>query len=123
MLSSEAESVSSILKNFDYCKTSIMTNKEKYKQCKDKSASIETTLLPQIERLKGELAAKEKTLSPALIARYKHLRQSNVWPVLVPLRNGACGGCAMGLSAALLSRVHSEGHIECEQCGRIIYDN
>lgn len=122
VLSSRAESISNILKNFDYCKTSIVTNKEKYRMCKEKSSSIEGTLLPQIEKVRGELLSMEKSLDSKFLAHYKRLRQSNVWPVFVPLRNNACGGCAMGLSSALLNKVHSNGYIECEQCGRFIYD-
>lgn len=122
ILSSKAEQVSNILKNFDYCKNSIVSNKEKYKICKDKSNDTEGVLLPQIEKLKQQLSSMEKNLEPKLLSHYKQLRQSNVWPVFVPLRNNACGGCAMGLSSAILNKVHSSGYIECEQCGRFIYD-
>lgn len=122
ILSSKAEQVSTILKNFDNYKNSIVTNKEKYKLYKDKSTATENTLLPQIEKLKQQLSSMEKDLEPKLLSHYKQLRQSNVWPVFVPLRSNSCGGCAMGLSSALISKLHSNGYIECEQCGRFIYD-
>jgi len=122
LLSAQAENISSILKSFDYCKKNIVSNKQKYLDTKQKCEGQEKDLAPQMEKIKKAMAQMESKLDPKILSHYKSLCQEKTWPVFVPLTGGACGGCTMGLSAALLNKVKENGYIECEQCRRYIYN-
>ena len=122
VLSSQAEGISSIVKSFDTNKNVIKNSKPKYAQVKEEVEQFESKLMPEVEKIKKQMAAMEPKLDPKMLSHYKSLCQENAWPVFVPLTNGACGGCTMGLSAALLNKVKADGYIECEQCRRYIYN-
>ena len=80
-----------------------------------------STIEPQIEQIKSQLASLEKQVEPRLMARYKQARHDGIFPVFVSLENNSCGGCRMELSAAYKNKLKEQGYVECEQCKRLIY--
>jgi len=122
-LSAQAESINGILKSFDVCRNNIVTYKQKYKESKLVCEQHEASLKPQFEEIKKQMATMEKDIEPKMLAKYKHLRQDKIFPVLVPLNNNACGGCSMEVPAALMNKLKSTGYLECEQCRRCIILN
>ncbi len=120
-LSSQAENINSIIKNFEVCRNNIVTYRQKYKESKAKCDEIEANVKPSIEEIKKQMLALEKDIDAGLLAKYKQIRQDKIFPVLVPLNNNACGGCSMEMPAALMNKLKSNGYLECEQCRRYIY--
>lgn len=120
-LSSQAELVTSIIKNFETCKNNIVVYRNKHKECKQKVEEYEKNLTPQIEDVKSQMSKVEKLIDKDFLAKYKHLRQDRIFPVLVPLNQNACGGCSMSLSSAHINKIKTNGYLECEQCRRYIY--
>lgn len=120
-LSSQAENVNSIIKNFEVCRNNIMTYKQKYKESKEKVDALQASLAPQVEQIKKQMVTLEKQIDANLLSKYKHLRQDKIFPVFVPLNSNACGGCSMALPAALMNKLKENGYLECEQCRRYIY--
>ena len=120
-LSYQKDVIANIMKNFDLCRKNIVASKQKYKETKEEYDAFEKGILPQIEERKKEMAAIEKTVDANLLAKYKHLRQDGIFPVFVPLRGNACGGCRMEIPAALMAKLKTTGYLECEQCRRLIY--
>lgn len=60
-------------------------------------------------------------IQPELLARYQRMleRPGLQGRAVVPVQNGACGACAVGLSLALLNRVKKMDDLyTCENCGR-----
>ena len=110
-----------ILKDFERVKKNIIISKEKHKQAKEEYDKVLTTLEPQIEDVKKQLASLEKQIDPKIMARYKQSRNDGIFPVFVPLNGKSCGGCSMSLSAAYESKLNANGYVECEQCRRLIY--
>ena len=102
-----------IMKSARAAKTSL----EKYKT---EFASAKTKIEEKIAKLTTELVGLEKTADKALLQKYKQQRneKSNVFVLEI---NGKCGGCRMEISAQKKAILKSEGRIECENCGRIIY--
>jgi len=121
MLSSQAENINKIMKNSQDCKKSIVLNKQKYNENKAKFEETTKKFLPKIEELKAKMATIEKTIDPKIFARYKHLRADHIFPAFVPLNGTSCGGCSMEIPSALMSKLKSQGFLECEQCRRIVY--
>lgn len=120
-LSVQAESVGAIIKNFEVCRSNIMTYKQKYKESKERVDSLQKDLIPQVEQIKKQMQELEKQIDSNMLSKYKHLRQDKIFPAFVPLNNNACGGCSMALPSALMTKLKEDGYLECEQCRRYIY--
>lgn len=111
MVSSE---YNNIIKNAKIAKTELDNSRNKF-------AAEKTELEPKIAALQVELAAQEKVVDKAILEKYKAKRESK-FPVIVRQVNGTCGGCRMAISAAKNRDLLSKGFCECENCGRIIYN-
>lgn len=120
-LSSQAESINNIIKNFEVCRNNIVTYRQKYKESKTKCDQLEISIKPKVEEIKKQMHSLEKDIDATLLAKYKQIRQDRIFPVFVPLNNNACGGCSMEMPAALMEKLKSKGYLECEQCRRYIY--
>lgn len=120
-ISTYNDKANNILKAFDNAKKSILNAKQKHKEAKEKYDAKQAAVNPEIESIKKELSSLESKVNKDLMAKYKRMRGDNIFPVFVPLRDGSCGGCMMGVSQANIQQIKTKGYIECEQCHRIIY--
>lgn len=77
---------------------------------------------PQIEKLKQELVEQKKKVKPELLAKYNAKAEGKIFPIFVSLKDNRCSGCRMEVSASKIKDLKSRHYVECENCGRIIYD-
>ena len=85
----------------------------------DKEFKADTATL-QAMRAKTEQEAKK--VDPQLLAKYRSIKQ-HCTPPMAKLVNGQCSGCFMSLpSATLLDIRNGDRIVECDNCGRILYD-
>ncbi|MBF0532765.1 MAG: hypothetical protein HQL23_06675 [Candidatus Omnitrophica bacterium] len=112
-------------------KVTAEVNKEKTalvddeKQYLDAKAQIEK----DIEEIKGKMAAIEgqrKQLLPGIDAkhlrRYERILENKGGLAIAPVRNMACGGCFMNITAQTLDKLRMATElIECGICSRILY--
>ncbi|NCB48508.1 MAG: hypothetical protein EOM55_02670 [Clostridia bacterium] len=120
-LSFQAENISTIIKNSEHYKKSIILNKQKYNENKEAFEGINKKFAPQIDGIKKQMLEMEKQIDPKILAKYKHLRQDRIFPVFVPLNGNSCGGCSMEIPSALMNKLKENGYLECEQCRRYVY--
>lgn len=67
------------------------------------------------------VAALAANVDPALLERYKRVKRNHTVP-MAKVENNQCGGCNMSLPMVVVKRVQSsDGLVECENCGRILY--
>jgi predicted nucleic acid-binding Zn-ribbon protein len=92
-----------------------------YKERRAKYDRLEEARRPEIEALRGQLAAAEKGVDRELFAKYEMLRADKKMPAAVPLIDKSCGGCSMEMSLAVIDRIKTKGCVECDNCRRIIY--
>lgn len=116
-----SDKANNILKNSEAIKKSIVAGKQKYKESKELYEKKVAALTPEMEKIKKELVVLEKSVDKDLLAKYKHLKQDNIFPVFVPATLNSCGGCRMEIPHAHMQNIKDKGFIECEQCRRIIY--
>jgi predicted nucleic acid-binding Zn-ribbon protein len=85
-------------------------------------AKLESMGLPVtgIEELRKALQALEGQISPAMIGRYRRLRQ-RTGRAIVPVVSGACTGCFANIPSSFTSSVHHGKVVNCESCGRMLY--
>ena len=77
------------------------------------------------EKLKAMRAKTEQEagkVDPQLLAKYRSIKQ-HCTPPMAKLISGQCSGCFMSLpSATLLDIRNGDRIVECDNCGRILYD-
>lgn len=118
-----AEKVNSILTEYETAKQNYEVAKNKHALHKQNLEKLKEKTLPQLETLQENLAKLESGLEDKFIKKYKTKRQDKIFPVVVPLRGNACGGCGMELPSAQIEKLKKDGFLECEneRCHRIIY--
>lgn len=68
-----------------------------------------------------EMDTVERQVDPTFLAKYKRARVHHNMPV-VPVINDKCSGCNMSIPMAVIKKLNSqETVLECENCGRILY--
>lgn len=74
-----------------------------------------------LEKLRASVQKAAKGIDPALMDRYKAIKQHRPNPI-AKLVGDRCEGCKMQLPSGVLQNLKIEGNIvECENCGRILY--
>lgn len=86
-------------------------------ECEKERDSRSDELAAHDEKLK-ELGKK---VDPALMARYEKVKQHHAVPIACVV-NAKCDGCNMSLPMVMLKKIATtDGIVECENCGRILY--
>ena len=68
-----------------------------------------------------EMETVERQVDPTFLAKYKRARVHHNMPV-VPVVNDKCSGCNMSIPMAVIKKLASQETVmECENCGRILY--
>lgn len=68
-----------------------------------------------------EMETVERQVDPTFLAKYKKARVHHNMPV-VPVVNEKCSGCNMSIPMAVIKKLNSQETVmECENCGRILY--
>ena len=82
------------------------------------SAELRTELTG-LEQRRSKAAQKTE---PRLLQRYEAVKPKVGGLVVVPVKDGRCGGCNMALSSFLLRELPDESRMRtCETCSRFIY--
>jgi len=99
--------VNQILQQFDAAKKNIIISRNKHKEAKEKLDAVKSNLEPQIMSIQKEMAEVEKTVDPKIMAKYKHIRQDNIFPVFVPLTNLPSGYALVTGSLVVIRKIKS----------------
>lgn len=76
----------------------------------------------KLQKMRARTDEEAKKIDPGLLNKYKSIKQ-HCTPPMAKLINGQCSGCFMSLpSATLLEIRNGERIVECDNCGRILYD-
>ncbi|MFH1039298.1 MAG: C4-type zinc ribbon domain-containing protein [PVC group bacterium] len=76
----------------------------------------------ELEKRRGEREDRTAGIDPDLYERYEIIFTRKPDRALVVVRDNACGGCNMELTAQMLNDLaRAEGICQCENCGRFIY--
>jgi len=113
--------VKDLLKEFENAKQTALKARAKHKECKEKYDKKASMLQPKIDELTETLSKMEKDLNKEDFAKYKQLKNDNIFPVFVPINEKVCSACRMEVPSAKLDKLKNEKYIVCEQCRRLIY--
>ncbi|MBQ3494118.1 MAG: hypothetical protein IJA69_01745 [Clostridia bacterium] len=116
----QAERVNAVLGEFNDTKKKYNDAKESHKFHKAKFEEFASQINPKIEEIQKELKALEKDIDETALQKYQKRREKQ--PVFVPLLDKSCGGCQTEMPLASLEKLKTQGYLDCEYCGRIIYN-
>ena len=114
--------ISNALKDFENNKKTALIARNKHKEAKEEYNNKIKSLEPKIAKYLQDLKALEPKQNPELFAKYKAYKNDGIFPVFVPLQNGACGYCRMELPKNKLDQLKKDNYIICEHCRRIIFN-
>ena len=96
--------------------------KQEFDQLKveyDKELKADTA---ELQVMRGRTDQEAKKVDAHLLAKYRSIKQ-HCTPPMAKLVNDQCSGCFMSLPSAPLLDIRSGDRIvECDNCGRILYD-
>lgn len=116
-------SVQQISREYEEIIRKSKTDRERFDKFKASYSKLKADKEPKIEEVKKKLAALEKQVDAKALSVYKRKREGRIFPVFVAVANNLCSGCRMEISASKLGQMKTNdlGIIECENCGRLIY--
>ena len=95
------------------------------KKLKEEIASLQrktSELAASASALEEKRRAYPPNIEPKLLSQYERILKGREGLALVPVRNGSCGGCHIGLPPQTVNEVQmQEKLIVCEDCARILY--
>jgi len=99
------------------------TDREKFDKYKASYNKLKAEKEPKIAELQEKLKSMKQNVDDSLLKIYLQKREGRLFPVFVMLNANKCGGCRMEISASKLAsmKTNKYGIIECENCGRFIY--
>lgn len=118
VISSKAKEV---LKEFDMTKSNVIKARTKHRESKEQYEKRIESLEPKKNEILAKMAELEKEADKTMLAKYKSIKNDNIFPVFVPLHGNLCGGCRMVIPSGQLDKIKSAKIARCEQCGRILY--
>lgn len=73
-----------------------------------------------LDQLHAAKSTLESQIQPALLSRYRRLRQ-RMGNAVMPVVDGACTGCFTNVPHIFTSSINAGKVITCETCGRMLY--
>ena len=75
----------------------------------------------KLQKLRAEAAKAAEGIDPAMLAKYKEIKQHCAQPIAKLVDGNRCGGCNMNLPQVLMGQIKQGAKsVECENCGRIV---
>ena len=116
-----AEEIQAVMKEYATIKATTKAAQTQYAENYKKYNELKESVKAEKEAVENELASLKKKVDPALMERYLKKRANKIYPVLYALKGNGCGACYMELSMSEINRLKNGDVIDCDQCGRLIY--
>ncbi len=118
-----ANEMQKVIAEFASQKKAVKEAQATYNEYAPKYAELKKSVQEDKSQIEAKLEAIKKTVDPALMERYAKKRAGKMYPVLfgVETNSNVCGACNMGLPMAELNKLKNGEVIECEHCGRLLY--
>lgn len=96
--------------------------KERYKEEEEELNTKAKGINEKIEQLSEERKKELGGIKPEILAEYDRIKERRNGLAIVPIVNGTCSGCHMGIPPQLFTKVYAAISIEnCPNCQRFIF--
>lgn len=115
------EEMQEIVKEYSSIKVKTKKAQTQYAESAQKYNELKESVKAEKEAVEKELASLAKDVDPELLKRYLNKRADKMYPIVYEIRGNVCGACNMELHVAALDKLKKGGVIDCDQCGRMLY--
>ncbi len=116
-----SEEIQAVMKEYATIKATTKAAQAQYAENAKKYNELKEAVKAEKEAVEKELASLKAKVDPSLMERYLKKRANKIYPVLYALKGNGCGACFMELSMSEMNRLKNGEVIDCDQCGRLIY--
>ncbi|MCX7943513.1 MAG: C4-type zinc ribbon domain-containing protein [Deltaproteobacteria bacterium] len=96
--------------------------RDRYKNEEDELNNKAKGINEKIEQLTKERAKELNGIKPEILSEYDKIKERRNGLAIVPIVNGTCSGCHMGIPPQLFTKVYAGVSIEtCPSCQRFIF--
>ena len=118
------DEIQHVLKEYMAKRESVKAQKEIYDKVKPEYQKIKEETQKEKAIIEKELEELKAKVLPDLMERYLKKRELNVkFPLVVPINGDNCGGCGIDIASAAKSKLKNGEIIDCENCGRLLYQS
>ncbi len=115
------EEMQGVIKEYAKIKKTTKAAQEQYSEYGGKYSELKKSVADERQKLEAELSKLASEVDGGLLERYKKKRANKMFPILYAVRGNVCGACNMELSMSELNKLKNGEIIDCDQCGRLIY--
>ncbi|MFC1623887.1 zinc ribbon domain-containing protein [Candidatus Omnitrophota bacterium] len=123
------EEILKLMDEIEMAKKKLIEEKDLFKKeesSSQKQKGLINERVKEIDSRLSELSSQREKIVPDieinLLARYDRVLENKNGLAIVPIDDGACGGCHMNLPPQVISEAKlKEGIIVCSSCSRILY--
>ncbi|MCQ2386874.1 MAG: C4-type zinc ribbon domain-containing protein [Clostridia bacterium] len=116
-----AENIQAVIKEYAQIKVATKNAQASYAENGKKYNELKASMQGEREAVEKELEALKKKVDPDLMERYLKKRANKIYPIVYAVNEKVCGACNMELSMNELNRLKNGEIIDCDQCGRLLY--
>lgn len=114
-------SIQAVMKEYVTIKKTTKAAQEQYNENGKKYNEFKASRQAEKEAIEKKLAEIKAQVDPKLMDLYLKKRANKIFPIAYEVTNKVCGACNMSLSLSELNRLKNGEVIECDQCGRLLY--
>ncbi|MBE5750198.1 MAG: hypothetical protein E7346_04960 [Clostridiales bacterium] len=116
-----SEEIQAVMKEYSTIKNTTKAAQVQYKENAEKYNALKESVKAEKESVEKELEELKAKVDPTLMDRYLKKRANKIYPIVYAARDNVCGACNMELPMSELNRLKNGEIIDCDQCGRLIY--
>ncbi len=116
-----SEDIQAIIKEYSNIKNTTKAARVQYSENVEKYNALKESVKAEKESVEKELEALKSKVDGALMERYLKKRAGKIYPVLYEARGDVCGACNMQLPMSEMNKLKNGEIIDCDQCGRLLY--
>ena len=113
--------IQALLKEYEGVKVMTKKAQAQYNENAPKYKALKDSVQAEANKIKEELDEIAKKVDADLMKRYLAKRSDKMYPIVYSVRGNHCGACNMELHAAALGKLKKGEIIDCDQCGRMLY--
>lgn len=110
-----------VVKEYSGIRNATKVAQTQFAESKEEYDKFKASFAQEKKEIETELAALRKEVDPALMEKYDKKRANKMFPIVHEVTSNVCGACRMELSMLELNKLKSGEIIECDQCGRMLY--
>ncbi|MBE7061068.1 MAG: hypothetical protein E7382_00860 [Clostridiales bacterium] len=115
--------IQAVMKEYANIKNTTKVAQTQYKENLEKYNALKESVRAEKEEVEKELESLKAKVDPALMERYLKKRAGKIYPIVYKVRGNVCGACNMELPMSEMNRLKNGEVIDCDQCGRLIYQD